>query len=162
MDKLRQMAAAFIFRDDLVLMMKRADTREFAPGLWAPVGGHMESPELNDPGAASLREVFEETGITGAGLSDFRLKYLILRQKDEEIRMQYVYFASTRTSDLQQTEEGELHWIERSRILDLELALTSRITLEHYFKVGFQTDGIFVGTIRGAGEQPAVNWAQLY
>jgi 8-oxo-dGTP diphosphatase len=159
--KLRQMAAAFIFKGDLVLMMKRADTREFAPGLWAPVGGHMESPELNDPGAACLREVFEETGIVRDGLSDFHLKYLILRRKEAEIRMQYVFFATARAMDLQKTEEGELHWIERSRVMDLELAPTSRIALEHYFQVGARTDNIFAGTISGEGEQLVVSWALL-
>jgi 8-oxo-dGTP diphosphatase len=55
-------AVAFLKRGDDYLLMKRADNRKIALGVWSAVGGKLEPYELNDPQAACLREVQEETG----------------------------------------------------------------------------------------------------
>jgi 8-oxo-dGTP diphosphatase len=161
MIRLRQMAAAFLFNGDDVLLMKRADTRELAPGLWAPVGGHLEPAELNDPAAACLREIYEETGLDRMALADFELRYLINRLKGEEIRLQYIYFGRARTREVVTTREGELHWIPQELIFRRELAVVSRLLLEHYFSVGRFERKIYVGTMSAAGREPKADWAEL-
>ncbi len=161
MIRLRQMAAAFLFNGDDLLLMKRADTRELAPGLWAPVGGHLEPAELNDPAAACLREIGEETGLDRAALTDFRLRYVINRLKGEEIRLQYIYFGRTLTREVATTREGELHWIPRELVFRRELAAVSRLLLEHYFTVGRFDGKIYVGTMAASGREPKVDWAEL-
>ncbi len=51
-------AAAYIFREDRVLLLKRVS----APFTYAPPGGKLERDE--DPIAGLLREIDEETGLT--------------------------------------------------------------------------------------------------
>jgi 8-oxo-dGTP diphosphatase len=73
-------AAAFLKRGDEYLLMKRADNRKIAPGVWSAVGGKLETYELNDPQAACLREVQEETGITAVQIYNLKLRYVIVRR----------------------------------------------------------------------------------
>lgn len=161
MIKLRQMAAAFLCRGEQVLMMKRAETRELAPGLWAPIGGHLEEGELNDPAAACLREICEETGIAAATIRNFRLKYLLLRRKVDEIRVQYIYFGETTQAELRDTIEGKLAWVERDELLGLELPAVSRFILEHYYGEGSQEDQVIVGTVGAKNGGPTISWTKL-
>jgi len=49
---------------------------------------------LKNPTAFVLRELFEETGITENDISDVKLKYITLRNINNEIRQNYYYFAS--------------------------------------------------------------------
>ncbi len=161
MIRLRQMAAAFLSNGADLLLMKRAETRELAPGLWAPVGGHLENAEMSDPAAACLREVWEETGFRPERLTDFKLRYLVSRLRGAEIRLQYIYFGRTLDRGFHPTVEGELHWIAAARALSLEMAPTSRFLLEHYQRVGQYNDTIYVGSLAAAEGGPAVNWAEL-
>ncbi|TCL65961.1 8-oxo-dGTP diphosphatase [Hydrogenispora ethanolica] len=163
MVRLRQMAAAFLANGEDLLLMKRAETRELAPGLWAPVGGHLEPAELNDPAAACLREIWEETGIRPERLADFKLRYIISRLRGAEIRLQYIYFGRTLDRFFHPTGEGELHWIPAAQALSLEMAPTSRLLLEHYRRTGKENGAIYIGTMAAApdGRHPLVSWAEL-
>ena len=165
MIKLRQMAAAFLWRrvnaSERVLMMKRAETRELAPGLWAPIGGHLEEEELSDPEQACLREICEETGIAAAAIASFRLKYLLLRRKDDEIRVQYIYFGTTSQAELQDTEEGTLAWVDQTKLLELDLPVVSRFILEHYFREGYREEQVMVGTVGAEDGGPVITWTRL-
>ena len=161
MIKLRQMAAAFLFNGEEVLMMKRSPERELAPGLWAPVGGHLEPHEMSQPRSACLREIKEETGITEAKLTDFKLKYIILRQKESEIRLQYIFFGNSQVRFVTITEEGELYWKNKTEVLELKMATTTRFVLEHYFETGAKEEDVFVGTLGDLAGSPSINWAPL-
>ena len=57
---LRNGVAAFLWNDGNYLLMKRADNREIAPGVWSGVGGHMRPNEINDPLSACYREIKEK------------------------------------------------------------------------------------------------------
>jgi 8-oxo-dGTP pyrophosphatase MutT (NUDIX family) len=50
-----------VFREDRMLCMRRAATKDAAPGLWEGVSGRVRAGE--DPLAAARREVDEETGL---------------------------------------------------------------------------------------------------
>lgn len=151
------MAAAFLWYEQRILMMKRAKTRELAPGLWAPVGGHLENDELNNPQAGCLREIWEETGITGDQLKEFLLKYIILRRKEDEIRVQYVFFGESGAERIHQTQEGDLSWIPQDQIMDLPMPVTTRFLLDHYFKTGYSGREVYIGSLSGK-DQPEVAW----
>ena len=58
---LRNGVAAFLQNNGSYLLMKRAENRGIAPGVWSGVGGHIEPNEINDPLAACYREIEEET-----------------------------------------------------------------------------------------------------
>ncbi|MHB0886900.1 MAG: NUDIX domain-containing protein [Bacillota bacterium] len=155
------MAAAFLMNDGEFLLMKRSAGRVLSPGLWAGVGGHFEPAELNHPQAACLREVLEETGIREEDISDLKLKYITLRRKADEIRVQHIFFGASSVRDVIQTDEGELRWISESDLLNRELSFATRSVLEHYLKVGHKIDPIMVGTIDAVDGSPVIHWDPL-
>lgn len=156
--KLRTTATAYLMNNDDYLLMKRAMNRKFKPGIWAGVGGHLEPHEINNPEEACLREIFEETGIGKNELENFKLKYITLRRSKNEIRIQYIYFAHSKTRNVIQTDEGELFWINRKEIFDKDLSVTTRETLKHYTSYEDTIDDILVGTVSAQNNHPIMTW----
>ncbi|WP_405082217.1 NUDIX hydrolase [Paenibacillus chitinolyticus] len=159
---LRLISAALLFnaRGEL-LMMKRSMKRTLSPGMWAAVGGHLESFEMARPRAACLREIEEETGIREDEISGLRLQYILIRLKDHDIRQQFIYVGHTDVSPRIRTSEGDLHWIPRSEILNRELPFIFRYALEHYLSYG-DTPHTWIGTaVPGSSGIPEVSWTPL-
>ena len=157
----RLLATAFLINEDRLLMMKRSPHSRFLPGKWAPIGGHIETDEINDPRVACLREIHEETGLRVHHIVDFTLRYIIHRRRDHEIRTQYVYFGLTREENVGRTDEGELHWVPLDRVAELDVSATTRFALEHYTQTGSQSADVYVGTVDAHEGQPAITWARL-
>ena len=161
MIKLRSMSVAFLMNEQDFLLMKRSAGRKLMPGIWAGVGGHLEKEEINNPETACLREIYEETGITKKQLSDLTLKYILLRQSRDEIRIQYVYFAKTTTRRVKSTEEGELYWIKRRELFDRDFSATTGFVLKHYLEYEDSITQVLVGTISVEHNNPVINWSTL-
>src|SRR5690606_12463992 len=125
----RQMSTAFLFNEHDVLMMRRSPRAKLFPGMWAPIGGHLEPSEIQSPFAAFEREVHEETGLSLRDLVDVQLKYIVHRLRADELRIQYVYFAKATRRDVTANSEGELHWVPLHRALNLDVTATTRLTL---------------------------------
>lgn len=157
----RLMATAFLSHADRLLLMRRSPKATLFPGKWAPIGGHLEAEEINDPQAACLREFQEETGLTGAHLVNLSLRYIVHRQRGDEIRTQYVYFGSVTEERFGKSDEGELCWVPFDRVADLDMSDTTRFTLEHYMAHGSQTDCVYVGTVGVRRGRPVISWAAL-
>lgn len=132
MIKLRLLAAAMLFHGGELLMMKRSPHRTLSPGMWGIIGGHMEPREIGDPRATVLREIEEETGLRPADVQDLSLRYILIRLNGLEIRQQFIYVGRALKREVADTEEGELHWVPRSELLDRELPFVFRPLLEHY------------------------------
>jgi 8-oxo-dGTP diphosphatase len=157
----RMMATAILFNGNDMLMMKRSPKRTLSPGMWASVGGHLEPEEINDPKTAMLREIYEETGLSPEELENLHLQYILIRQNQQEIRQQFIYTATAKRREVIQTEEGELHWIPKEKVLDREIPFIFHSLLEHYFTYG-PSPSIWVGTAGFDAEgQPAVHWTEL-
>ena len=124
MISLRNGVAAFLYNNGNYLLMRRADNREIAPGVWSGVGGHLEPNEINDPLAACYREIEEESGISSDKITSLELFYIITRRSKDEIRQSYIYFGDTSESDLVQTDEGKLFWIPCNELLKREYTKT--------------------------------------
>ncbi|WP_281889021.1 NUDIX domain-containing protein [Paenibacillus sp. YYML68] len=161
MIRTRMLAAAMLFHDNELLMMKRSMSRTLSPGLWAAVGGHLEPEEINDPEKAVLREIHEETGLELDQIKQLRLRYILHRLNRNEVRQQFIYSAEAMTRIVGQSEEGELHWIPRELVMNRELPFIYRKLLEHYFTYG-PSDHVWVGTagVEENGE-PTVHWTPL-
>lgn len=101
--------------------MKRGDEVKIMPGFWSGVGGHLECEEINNPRAACLREIYEETGIRENQISDLKLKYIVLRRWFDEIVINYMYFGKTITSHVIENDEGTLHWVNKDSVLSHSL-----------------------------------------
>ncbi|MEI7025254.1 NUDIX domain-containing protein [Paenibacillus sp. y28] len=162
--KLRLIAAAVLMTDQELLMMKRSPSRSLSPGVWAAVGGHMEPGEMASPREAVLREIAEETGIPSSRITGLTLRYILIRQKENEIRQQFMYFGRISRLTLPACDEGTLHWIPFSEVLDREIPFTYRSMLEHYFTHG-EAKHVWIGTISQAGSdedsKPQAFWSPL-
>jgi 8-oxo-dGTP diphosphatase len=150
-------AAAFLRRGDDFLLLKRADDRKFAPGLWGGVGGKFESGELNDPQAACLREIYEETGISAEDVHNLSLRYIIMRRKGDVIWQSYIYFGETDTEPSIDTDEGRLHWIPQEELMDRTFTVTFTQMLRHYLTHQYETR-VTVGAAANVNGECVMNW----
>ncbi|GAA3408302.1 NUDIX domain-containing protein [Paenibacillus hodogayensis] len=162
--KCRMMAAAMLFHDDELLMMERSMSRTLNPGMWAAVGGHLEPDELSRPRHACLREIQEETGFGPDDIADLKLRYILLRNKEGELRQQFIYSGRALRRDFVDTDEGDLHWVPVAEVLDRDrdIPYIYRKTLEHYFRTG-PCDHVWVGVanLDPPSGQPRVDWVPL-
>ncbi len=114
-------AEVYIFHEDSLLMFKRSETKKKFPGFWSLPGGHIDEGE--DPLAAALREVNEETGVTISS-DDIKLKVVAMHHHIDRGEL-YVAFAfaariNSEPKMLIQSEEGTSHWVKKSEALELE------------------------------------------
>jgi 8-oxo-dGTP diphosphatase len=157
----RQMATAFLFREDQVLLMKKSYSRLYSSEFWSGLGGHLEQEELNDPKAACIREIYEESGLQNSDIQDLTLKYILLRIKEREVRQQFVYFGRTKQTSIINSDEGELYWIEKANIPNLHMSKIIMFTLEHYFQ-STEKEGVMVGVITmNDHNEPHMQWSEL-
>ena len=166
MIKLRNISAAFIFNGKDVLMLKTSPSKKLFPNLWTPVGGHIEADEFRDPLRACIREIYEETGIWEKELDNIALRYITVRRKDDEIRIQYIYFAETKVKTITNSDEGELFWVNKSSLQALEMSFVNKSVIEHYFSIGsnndaVKTDAIITGVVDVINNNPIINWLEL-
>lgn len=159
---IRVLSGAFIIRENDFLMMKRAESRRIAPGVWGGVGGHAEPYEINSPKATCLREIYEETGIKEKDFNNLDLRYIVLRKDKTEITLMYYFIGSVQTRHYEdKTQEGKLFWINRSEVLDRPMSFELKSILEHYTSIGYTRSEINVGTISVIETKPTINWNSL-
>ncbi|GIP39051.1 hypothetical protein J31TS4_23310 [Paenibacillus sp. J31TS4] len=160
MIKVRTMTGAFLFHHEDVLMLKRSINKRMAPGLWACVGGHVEENEYHNPEISCFREILEETGISSGQVENLKLRYILIRQKKIEINHHYIFFGESSTRNVVDCDEGELHWIQFSEIMDLEMPLIFRLMFEHYH-VNRNSEHIWTGTLSSSGHKEEMVWGRL-
>jgi 8-oxo-dGTP diphosphatase len=159
--ELRQMATAFLFNEEHVLMMRKENNQLYPFEFWTGLGGHLEQRELNHPRMACLREIEEESGITESKIQDFKLRYILLRVKEDEIRQQFVYFGKTQDRHYVSSEEGELYWVDENELLTLRTSRIINFMLQHYFDNPDLTD-VMIGVIaKNDAEEPIIQWSIL-
>ena len=161
MIKLRNWATAFLYNNGNYLLMKRAENRAISPGLWSGIGGHMESAEINNPRAACLREIQEETGIEESRISRLRLLYIIIRRSKDEIRQSYIYFGETTQTEITQTDEGAVIWINEAELLRREYSKTLTAMLLHYTRREPGDNAVYAGAAESGESGCSMCWAKL-
>jgi 8-oxo-dGTP diphosphatase len=137
--------------------MKRSSERKMAPGVWSAVGGKLETHEINDPQAACFREIEEETGITAEHIFDLKLHYVIIRRYRDTLRQTYISFGGTDAEPTITTDEGELHWIHESELLNREYTKTIELMLRRYLETT-DTERVVVGVAENESGQCHMSW----
>ena len=155
-------AGAFLSCGNKVLMMKRGLHKEMAPGMWAGIGGHIDLTDINNPRAIDLtetccREVYEETGIPKSAIKDLKLRYIAVRLIDNQVRWHHHYFGEIENEvSLQECTEGELHWVNKSEILDLPMTTSVKEAVKHWIQNPHE-DAIFMVAVSPNNETAVVS-----
>ena len=93
---------------------------------WIGVGGHFEKGE--SPEECLLREVKEETGLE---LTSYQFRGIVTFISDEwPDEYMCLYTADRYTGDIGNCDEGELVWVEKEKIMDLNIWEGDKIFLK--------------------------------
>lgn len=117
----------YIEKDGCYLMLHRnKKEHDVNEGKWIGVGGKFEADE--SPDECLLREVFEETGLY---LTEYTFRGIVtFISEGWESEYMFLYTAGAFEGELRGTDaagEGELAWIRKDKILDLNLWPGDRI-----------------------------------
>lgn len=107
----------YIEKDDQYLMMHRVKKKDDGNhDKWIGIGGHFEFGE--SPEECLLREVQEETGLT---LTSWRFRGLVTFVSGDWEEYMCLYTADAYIGEVGQCSEGELVWVDKSRIPSLNI-----------------------------------------
>lgn len=124
---MRLSTLCYIENDNKYLMLHRTK-KDIDPnkGKWIGVGGGFEDNE--SPDECLLREVFEETGLT---LTNYRLRGIVTFISNKwDTDYMFLYTANSYEGILTECNEGELMWIDKSEIMNLNLWEGDKIFLK--------------------------------
>ena len=107
----------YLEKDHQYLMLFRNKKKhDLNEAKWIGVGGHLEEGESKEE--ALYREIFEETGLT-INSYEYRGELLFVNDDFEEIM--YLYTSNDFSGSLKECDEGELHWVNKDKIMELNL-----------------------------------------
>lgn len=111
-------ALAYVERIGKVLLLKR--NNEPFLGLWSMVGGKVHWGE--HPEDAIIREIKEETGVEVEGLMPAAtMSEHIIRDGAVDIHLMVsIYRCRAKGSDLLESDEGELMWVDKNKLEEME------------------------------------------
>lgn len=112
--------------DKYLLLHRNKKQNDENEGKWIGIGGKFEDKE--SPGDCMLREVYEETGLT---VTDYRYRGIVTFISDRwPTEYMHLFTAHGFTGTVTDCDEGELKWIEKSRLPDLPQWEGDRIFLD--------------------------------
>ena len=117
----------YIEKGNKYLMLHRISKKKDGnKDKWIGVGGHFEKGE--SPEDCLLREVKEETGLE---LTSYQFRGIVTFISDEwPDEYMCLYTADKYTGDIGNCDEGELVWVEKGKIMDLNIWEGDKIFLK--------------------------------
>ena len=117
----------YIEKENKYLMLHRTSKKKDGnKDKWIGVGGHFEKGE--SPEDCLLREVKEETGLE---LTSYQFRGIVTFISDEwPDEYMCLYTADRYTGDIGNCDEGELVWVEKEKIMDLNIWEGDKIFLK--------------------------------
>ena len=117
----------YIEKENKYLMLHRTSKKKDGnKDKWIGVGGHFEKGE--SPEECLLREVKEETGLE---LTSYQFRGIVTFISDEwPDEYMCLYTADRYTGDIGNCDEGELIWVEKEKIMDLNIWEGDKIFLK--------------------------------
>lgn len=118
----------YVKRDGQTLMIYRnKKPNDMHKGKWNGLGGKFEPGET--PEACAIREIYEESGLRVVE-PELRGFLTFPAFSDDEDWYAFVFVATEFTGQLIDSPEGDLHWIDDDKVLDLNLWPGDRIFLK--------------------------------
>ena len=157
--KLRNMTSIYILDDnDRMLLLYRMGSKVISDSYTGTAGGHFEKDELNDAYSCVMRELKEETHLNEEDITEPKLRYITLKNKNGEIRQNYYFFAKLSNNKKKiASNEGTLQWFSEEETKDLKMPFTAKYVVEHYISTGKNTDKLYGGIAVESG----VNFTEL-
>lgn len=125
----------YIEKDNKYLMLHRTKKQDDPnKGKWIGVGGKLEIDESVEE--CLLREVVEETGLALTQYQ-YRAKIYFYTDTFDDVIM-YLYTATEFTGELIECKEGDLAWIDKSNVLNLNLWEGDKIFLQRLLEDDIQ------------------------
>ena len=117
----------YIEKGNKYLMLHRISKKKDGnKDKWIGVGGHFEKGE--SPEECLLREVKEETGLE---LTSYQFRGIVTFISDEwPDEYMCLYTADRYTGDIGNCDEGKLVWVEKEKIMDLNIWEGDKIFLK--------------------------------
>lgn len=142
---MRNTTLCYIERDGKYLMLLRNKKEiDENKGKWIGVGGKLEEGE--SPEECLLREVREETGLT---LTKYNYRGLITFVSDEwGTQYMHLFTATGFLGEIKECNEGELRWIPKENVPELNLWEGDRA----FLKLLFEEKGFFTMKLRYQGD----------
>lgn len=134
----------YIEKDGKYLMLHRTKKeKDINKDKWIGIGGKFEDKE--SPEECIIREVMEETGLK---LNTYTLRGIVTYVSiNWETEYMYVFTSDDFCGQLIECNEGDLHWIDKDKIFDLNLWEGDKIFLrklqedDKFFSMKFEYDG---------------------
>lgn len=134
----------YIEKEGKYLMLHRTKKQQdMNKEKWLGVGGKFEEKE--SPEECMIREVKEETGLT---IKEYKLRgILTFTSTSYETEYIYVFTSNNFEGTLIECEEGDLQWVEKEKIRDLnlwegDLLFIEKIQKENpFFSMKLEYDG---------------------
>lgn len=135
----------YIEKDDCYLMLHRVKKEnDVNHDKWIGVGGKFEADEM--PEECLLREVQEETGLT---LTKYRFRGIVTFVSDEwENEYMHLFTADEYIGELKACDEGELVWVKKEEIEQLNIWEGDKI----FLRLLQENGGFFSLKLRYEGE----------
>ncbi len=125
---IRNTTLCYIEQDDKYLMLHRVKKEnDINHDKWIGIGGKFEFQE--SPEDCLLREAMEETGLT---LTAWRYRGIVtfVSGPEDDAEYMHLFTAHGFHGDLKTCDEGDLEWIEKSRLRELTLWEGDKLFLE--------------------------------
>lgn len=134
----------YIEKDGKYLMLHRTKKRnDINKDKWLGIGGKFEDGESSEE--CITREVKEETGLT---LNTYKLRCIVTYVSTNwETEYMYVFTSNDFTGELTECNEGDLQWIEKDKVTELNTWEGDKIFVDKiknndaFFTIKFNYDG---------------------
>ena len=134
----------YIEKDRKYLMLHRTKKKnDINRDKWLGIGGKFEDGE--SPEECIIREVKEETGLT---LNTYKLRCIVTYVSTSwETEYMYVFTSNDFTGELIECNEGDLQWIEKDKVTELNTWEGDKIFVDEiqnnnkFFTIKFNYDG---------------------
>ena len=136
----------YIEKENKYLMLHRTKKQNDANhDKWIGVGGKFETDET--PQECLLREVYEETSLE---LTAYSLRGIVTFISDEwETEYMFLFTSSEYKGEISSCDEGELVWIDKSEVMNLNLWEGDKI----FLKLLTEDVGFFSLKLRYRGDE---------
>jgi 8-oxo-dGTP pyrophosphatase MutT (NUDIX family) len=134
----------FIKNNNRFLFIKGSPNKHTWPNLYNAIGGHIEKNESIIDSA--YRELSEETGLTQESVFGLRLigVITITLPKDSPDIILFIFSGFSTTTNVKESNEGSLHWLTPSEILNTPTVEDIPVLLDQVLKAN-NTGSTFIG-----------------